>query len=177
MTIPIQPSTRACLGLGGNVGDVREAFRVAARRLGTSPGVQVVAASSIYRTGPVGPVAQDDFLNAVLVVQTTIPAHALLSLLLKVEREAGRDRTIGPRWGPRPLDLDLLLFGDETIHDPDLVVPHPRLSERRFVLEPLAEVLPALVVPGTGLSVEQWRRSAESSGDHVARLESDWISV
>jgi 2-amino-4-hydroxy-6-hydroxymethyldihydropteridine diphosphokinase len=177
MTNPIQHATTACLGLGGNVGDVREAFRVAARRLGAAPGVRVVAASSIYRTAAVGPVTQDDFLNAVLVVETTISARALLTLLLEVEREAGRDRTLGPRWGPRPLDLDLLLFGDEIIQEPDLVVPHPRLSERRFVLEPLAEVLPVFILPGTGLTVEQWRQRAASSGDHVARLESRWLSV
>ena len=159
------------------MGDVREAFRFAARRLGESTFVRVVSASSVYRTGPVGPVAQDDFLNAVLAVDVACPARELLGLLLWIEREAGRDRAIGPRWGPRPLDLDLLLFGDAIIDEPDLVVPHPRLTERRFVLEPLAEIAPTLVVPGTGRTVEAWRRHAASSGDAVTRLESSWLSV
>ena len=171
-----QPAIRAYLGLGGNVGDVRAAFRAAAARLEASRVVRVAAASSLYRTAPVGPVAQDDFLNAVLTVDVDIPARDLLRLLLDAERLAGRDRATGPRWGPRPLDLDLLLFGPERIDEPDLVVPHPRLTQRRFVLEPRRPRPAEHVVPGTELTVEAWRQRAESSGDQVERLESGWLS-
>jgi 2-amino-4-hydroxy-6-hydroxymethyldihydropteridine diphosphokinase len=100
-------------------------------------------------TDPWGLADQPRFLNAAARLQTTLAARDLLGELLAVERDLGRSRE-GPRWGPRTIDLDLLLYGDETIDEPGLTVPHPRLHERRFVLEPLADLDPALVIPGRG---------------------------
>jgi 2-amino-4-hydroxy-6-hydroxymethyldihydropteridine diphosphokinase len=141
--------TRAAIGLGGNLGDVPEAFRHAADRLDAAPGCRVLAASSLYQTAPLGPVAQPPYLNAALLLNVTLGPHELLGLLLAIERDRGRDRLREERWGPRTLDLDLLLYRDELIDTPDLKVPHPRLRERLFVLEPLAEIAPELIVPGT----------------------------
>jgi len=103
----------------------------------------------VRETEPVGPVEQPRFLNAAALIETTLPARALLDVLLGVERGLGRTRD-GPRWGPRTIDLDLLLYEDEQIDEPGLTVPHPELAERLFVLEPLRDLDPALVVPGAG---------------------------
>jgi 2-amino-4-hydroxy-6-hydroxymethyldihydropteridine diphosphokinase len=105
--------------------------------------------SSLRETEPWGVVDQPNFVNAVAELDTAEGAHALLARLLDVERELGRVRN-GERWGPRTIDLDLLLYGEEQLDEPGLTVPHPRLSERLFVLEPLAELSPALLVPGLG---------------------------
>jgi 2-amino-4-hydroxy-6-hydroxymethyldihydropteridine diphosphokinase len=114
-----------------------------------SPEVEVAAVSSIRETDPVDLVDQPPFLNAAAALDTELGPRALLDLLLTVERELGRTRD-GPRFGPRTIDLDLLLYGDDVIDEPGLSVPHPRLHERRFALEPLAELDPDLVVPGHG---------------------------
>ena len=111
--------------------------------------VDVVAVSAFRETDPVGYADQPSFLNAAAALDTTLSPRDLLELLLAVERELGRTRE-GPRFGPRTIDLDLLLHGDSVIDEPGLTVPHPRLHERRFALEPLAELDPALVVPGRG---------------------------
>jgi 2-amino-4-hydroxy-6-hydroxymethyldihydropteridine diphosphokinase len=116
------------------------------------PGIEVLACSSFRETDPVGFLEQPRFLNAAAVLQTELGARELLARLLDVERRLGRTRA-GPPLGPRTIDLDLLLYGDETIAEPGLQVPHPRMHERRFVLEPLAELAPGLTVPGRG-SVE-----------------------
>jgi len=132
--------TGAHVGLGSNLGDREATLRGALDQLAGADGVQVVAVSTLRETEPVGPVTdQPAFLNGVVEVETSLTARELLALLLAVEAEFGRTRT-GPRGGPRTLDLDLLLFGDERIDEPDLQVPHPRLGERAFVLEPLAEL-------------------------------------
>jgi 2-amino-4-hydroxy-6-hydroxymethyldihydropteridine diphosphokinase len=159
----------AAVGLGGNTGDVLASFRHAAARLGTAPGCRVVASSSLYETNPVGPIPQAAFLNAVVLVLTTLDPRALLGLMLTIERESGRDRTLEQRWGPRTLDLDLLVFGDRMIDEPELRVPHPRLAERLFVLEPLAEVSPDLTIPGHGLSASDlaWRLRGSQRADRV----------
>ena len=138
------------IGLGANVGFPDRAFERALS--GLSPDVEGLALSPVYRTAPVGGPPQDDFLNAVARGWTRLPPLGLLRLLQRLEREAGRDASV-ERNGPRPLDLDLLLYGDLLIDQPELVVPHPRLAERRFVLAPLADLLPDLVVPGTGRTV------------------------
>ena len=109
--------------------------------------------STLRETEPVGRLDQPRFLNGAVAVATTLPPRALLERLLAVERELGRERG-GPRFGPRTIDLDLLLYGDETVEEPGLTVPHPRLAERRFVLEPLAELAPDLVLPD-GRSVRE----------------------
>jgi 2-amino-4-hydroxy-6-hydroxymethyldihydropteridine diphosphokinase len=110
----------------------------------------VAAVSSLRDTDPVGYVDQPRFLNGAAAVETELAPRALLDRLLAIERRLGRDRAASPRYGPRTIDLDLLLYGDERVEEPALVVPHPRLHERLFVLEPLAELDPALVVPGRG---------------------------
>ena len=112
----------------------------------------VTAVSSLWETAPIGDVPQEDYLNAVALLDTVRGPRPLLDAFLRIEAEAGRERR--ERWGPRTLDLDLLLYGDAEITAPGLRVPHPRMTERRFVLEPLAEVWPEAVVPGHGLVVD-----------------------
>jgi 2-amino-4-hydroxy-6-hydroxymethyldihydropteridine diphosphokinase len=137
------------IGLGSNLGD-REAFlRRALELLRAEPEIEVTAVSSVRETDPVGLVDQPRFLNAVARVETDLAPRELLDRMLAAERELGRRRD-GPRFGPRTIDLDLLIYGDEEIDEPGLIVPHPRLAERRFVLEPLHELEPGLVVPGRG---------------------------
>jgi 2-amino-4-hydroxy-6-hydroxymethyldihydropteridine diphosphokinase len=135
--------TRAYVGLGANLGD-REATIGAA--VAALPGV--VAVSRLRETEPVGVVGQPPFLNGAVLLETDLPPRELLGRLLAIERELGRERR--ERWGPRTIDLDLLLYGDVVVDEPGLTVPHPRLHERRFALEPLAELDPALEVPGRG---------------------------
>ncbi len=133
---------RAYLGLGSNVGDRLANLRRAVELLGDRVGVTVVRTSSVYETEPVGP-AQPDFLNAVAEVATTLSARELLRACLEAEAELGRVRE--ERWGPRTIDIDLLIYDDERIDEPDLTVPHPRMHERGFVLVPLAELAPDAV--------------------------------
>ena len=135
--------TRAYIGLGSNLGDREATIRAA---LAALPGV--VAVSELRETAPVGVVDQPPFLNGAAALETELTPRELLDALLAVEQGLGRERR--ERWGPRTIDLDLLLYGDETIDEPGLDVPHPRLHERRFALEPLAELEPELVIPGRG---------------------------
>ncbi len=141
--------TRAYVGLGANLGDRAEAIRAAIEQLRREPGVSVVAVSSVRETEPVGLLEQPRFLNAAVAIDTTLSPRVLLDRLLAIERRLGRTRG-GPRFGPRTIDLDLLLYGEEQVDEPGLQVPHPRLHERLFALEPLLELDPALVVPGRG---------------------------
>jgi 2-amino-4-hydroxy-6-hydroxymethyldihydropteridine diphosphokinase len=138
--------TLAYVGLGANLGPREETIRRAVELLEKAPGVDVVAVSELRETDPVGVVDQPRFLNGAAALETSLDAQQLLALLFDVERELGRVRD--ERWGPRVIDLDLLLFGDETLDEPGLRVPHPRLHERRFALEPLAELDPELEIPG-----------------------------
>lgn len=133
----------AYIGLGSNLGD-REATIQAA--IAALPGV--VAVSRLRETAPFGVLDQPPFLNGAAVIETTLSPRELLDKLLAIERELGRERR--ERWGPRTIDLDLLLYGDAVVDEPGLTVPHPRLQERRFALEPLHELDPELVVPGRG---------------------------
>jgi 2-amino-4-hydroxy-6-hydroxymethyldihydropteridine diphosphokinase len=131
---------RAYIGLGSNLGDREETLRGALERLAATPGVELIGVSSLRETDPVGPVAdQPRFLNGAAAVDTSLSARELLALLLEIESQFGRTR-IGPSGGPRTLDLDLLLYGNQRIDEPGLQVPHPRLHERPFVLEPLGEL-------------------------------------
>ncbi|MGI8607117.1 MAG: 2-amino-4-hydroxy-6-hydroxymethyldihydropteridine diphosphokinase [Gaiellaceae bacterium] len=139
-------TARAYVGLGSNLGDRDATLLRALELLAGETGVAVASVSAFRETEPVGYVDQPRFLNAVAAVDTDLPARELLARLLGVERALGRRRD-GPRFGPRTVDLDLLLYGDATIEELGLSVPHPRLAERRFVLEPLAELDPALVLP------------------------------
>ena len=141
--------TRAYVGLGANLGDRERTLRAAVDVLAAEDGIEVVALSTLRETEPVGVGEQPRYLNGVAALETTLTPRRLLDRLLAVEQRFGRVRVPGEH-GPRTLDLDLLLYGDETIDEPGLTVPHPRLHERRFVLEPLAELAPGLLVPGRG---------------------------
>ena len=141
--------TRAYVGLGANLGDRERTLRAAIDALGAEDGVEVVAVSALRETDPVGVGDQPRFLNGAAELETTLTARELLGRLLAIEQRFGRVRVPGEH-GPRTVDLDLLLYGDAQLDEPGLTVPHPRLHERRFVLEPLAELAPGLVVPGRG---------------------------
>ncbi len=141
--------TRAYVGLGANLGDRERTLLAAVEELRGEDGIVIVSVSTLRETEPVGVGDQPRFLNGAVALETTLPAAALLHRLLSLEQRFGRVRVPGQH-GPRTLDLDLLLYGDEAIEEPGLTVPHPRLHERRFVLEPLAELAPSLVIPGHG---------------------------
>jgi len=141
--------TRAYVGLGANLGDRERMLRAAVDALAAEEGIEVVSVSTLRETEPVGVGGQPRFLNGAAELETTLTARELLDRLLALEQRFGRVRIPGEH-GPRTLDLDLLLYGGEVIDEPGLTVPHPRLHERRFVLEPLAELAPGLVVPGRG---------------------------
>jgi len=141
--------TLAYIGLGANLGDRAAMLHAALEQLAAEPDVKVVSVSSFRETDPVGIVEQPRFVNAAAAVETSLSARELLDRLLGIENRLGRTRD-GPRFGPRTIDLDLLVYGDEQIAEPGLRVPHPRLHERLFALEPLAELDPRLVVPGRG---------------------------
>jgi 2-amino-4-hydroxy-6-hydroxymethyldihydropteridine diphosphokinase len=140
---------RAFVGLGANLGDREGALRMALAALDATQGIEVVAVSTLRETDPVDYLDQPRFLNGAAALDTTLAPRELLDALLEVERSLGRTRE-GPRFGPRTIDLDLLLYGDESFDEPGLTVPHPRLHVRAFALEPLAELDPGLVVPGHG---------------------------
>jgi 2-amino-4-hydroxy-6-hydroxymethyldihydropteridine diphosphokinase len=142
--------TRAFVGLGSNLGDREAAILRALARLQDEPELRLVRVSSLRETEPVGYVDQPQFLNGVAELETELTARDLLTRLLATERELGRTRGEGPTLGPRTIDLDLLLYGEETIAEAGLQVPHPRMHERRFALEPLAELDPSAVIPGRG---------------------------
>jgi 2-amino-4-hydroxy-6-hydroxymethyldihydropteridine diphosphokinase len=138
------------IGLGANLGNREETIRRALELLAADGDIEVVAVSSLRETDPVGYEDQPRFLNGAAALRTELPPRLLLERLLEVERRLGRDRNSGPRFGPRTIDLDLLLYGSAEIDEPGLSVPHPRLAERRFVLEPLAELDDTVEVAGRG---------------------------
>jgi len=140
--------TTAFVGIGSNLGDRETNLERALELLAAEDGIEIAAVSEIRETEPVGPVEQGLFLNGAARVETSLAPRALLACLLTVENRLGRVRE--ERWGPRTIDLDLLLYGDEQIDEPGLSVPHPRLHERRFALEPLADLDPGLEIPGQG---------------------------
>lgn len=141
--------TLSYVGLGSNVGDRLAHLQFALDGLAARAGA-VVGVSAVYETEPVGGPAQPDFLNAVVAVETDLDARSLLDVAKALEREAGREPD-GERWGPRPLDIDILMVGEEHVDEPDLAVPHPRIHQRGFVLAPLADVAPGVVVaPAAG---------------------------
>jgi 2-amino-4-hydroxy-6-hydroxymethyldihydropteridine diphosphokinase len=154
---------RAYVGLGSNLGDREQVIADAVSLLDQHPDIDVLRASALRETEPWGPVVQPLFLNGAVSVETTLTPRALLEALLDVERRLGRVRD--ERWGPRTIDLDLLLYGDAVVDEPGLTVPHPRLRERAFALEPLHELDPCLVIPGEG-PVSQLLDALDGEGDH-----------
>jgi 2-amino-4-hydroxy-6-hydroxymethyldihydropteridine diphosphokinase len=136
------------IALGGNVGDVRATFRKAISNICGMTQAALVARSSDYSTPPVGDIAQDRFVNAVIEIETELDPHALLFTLHKIEHKFGRNRANEHIWGPRPLDLDMIAYDDVVIAKPELHLPHPRAAERAFVLVPLAEIAPDRVIAG-----------------------------
>lgn len=144
---------RVYLAFGTNVGERLQYLRQALVALVAHPEMRLSALSHVYETKPVGLTDQPDFLNMVAAFDTSLTPTSLIRVTQSIERAHGRKRTI--RWGPRTLDLDILLYGDQTVCQDQLVVPHPRMTERAFVLLPLAELAPDLIVPGTGRSVSR----------------------
>jgi len=145
----------AFVGLGANLGDPVVQVTRALAALAELDDTRVVRTSSLYRTAPIGHADQPDYINAVALLDTGLAPYTLLDCLQGIERTAGRERTF--RNAPRVLDLDLLLYGDQVIATPGLVVPHPRMHERAFVLAPLVEIAPDVVVPGHGVAAELLR--------------------
>jgi 2-amino-4-hydroxy-6-hydroxymethyldihydropteridine diphosphokinase len=142
--------TKVYIGIGSNLQQPIQQVRLALTALAALPKSQLLAQSRLYRSAPMGPQAQPDYINAAVCVMTELNASELLQSLHAIERAQGRVRD-GTRWGPRTLDLDILLFGDEIIKQSNLVVPHPGLHERNFVLYPLYEIAPGLTIPVQGL--------------------------
>ena len=141
---------KAFVGIGSNLGEPERQIAAALELLRAEDGIEVVAVSSLRETEPVGYRDQPNFLNGAAALETELSPRELLERLLAIERRLGRKRGTGPRFGPRTIDLDLLVYGDEVVNEPGLTVPHPRLAERRFALEPLAELDPLLEIPGHG---------------------------
>jgi 2-amino-4-hydroxy-6-hydroxymethyldihydropteridine diphosphokinase len=139
---------RAYIGLGSNLDEPSSQIERAFELLDSIPRTRLVSRSSLYESAPLGPVEQPDFVNAVAEILTSLDASSLLTHLQEIERSQGRTRDV--RWGPRILDLDLLIFGDAEIHLPELTVPHPGIAKRNFVLLPLREIAPEFEVPGLG---------------------------
>jgi 2-amino-4-hydroxy-6-hydroxymethyldihydropteridine diphosphokinase len=142
--------TTAYVSVGSNLGEPARNVQGALDLLGAEDGVRVLAVSTMRETDPVGYEEQPRFLNGAVALETELAPRELLDRLLAIELRLGRVRGEGPRFGPRTIDLDLLVYGSETVDEPGLQVPHPRLAERRFALEPLAELAPALEIPGLG---------------------------
>ncbi|HZS10099.1 MAG TPA: 2-amino-4-hydroxy-6-hydroxymethyldihydropteridine diphosphokinase [Blastocatellia bacterium] len=159
----------AYIALGSNLGDRLEHLRAAVRALRERAGIEVTGQSRVYETAPVGgPEGQGPFLNAAVRLITELPARELLRFLLETERTRGRERV--EQWGPRTLDLDLLLYGSEIIREPGLTVPHPGLQNRAFVLEPLADLAPDMEIPGLSLTVRESRLKVDRAGVWVTDL-------
>jgi len=138
----------AYLGLGANLGRTGQALCAAASAIATLPGTTLRARSSLYKTPAWGLTDQPDFLNAVVMIETDLAAQELLAALMQIEHRHGRERDTKQRWGPRTLDIDILLYGDEVIDQPGLHIPHPHLHERAFALIPLHEIAPDITIPG-----------------------------
>ena len=162
---------KAAIGVGGNLGDSVRICRDVLDVLRNHPAIDIVKASSLYRTSPVGSEAGGWFINGAVLLQTLLEPLALLDLMLDIERSFGRVRTI--KWGPRTLDLDILFYEGDQIDLPRLKAPHPLMSERLFVLMPLAEIEPGWIHPGTGLSVRQMldRLLKTEHGQQIEKLE------
>jgi len=148
----LREPAKVFIGLGTNQGDKEANLKTAVHLLGGVKGLRVSKRAPLYRSAPWGCHEQDWFVNTVLEAETVLPPRGLLAVLLDIEKKMGRIR--GKRWGPRIIDLDLLLFEDLILHEPELVIPHPYLVERSFVLVPLVDLKADLVIPGSGRAME-----------------------
>ncbi|MFP4105303.1 MAG: 2-amino-4-hydroxy-6-hydroxymethyldihydropteridine diphosphokinase [Phycisphaerae bacterium] len=149
-------AVRAYIAIGGNLGDRYKTLRAAVDRLDESAGVRVRRVSTFIETDPVGgPARQGRYLNAAAEIETTLSPEHLLETLQQIEAEMGRNRTTEPRWGARTCDLDILLYDDRVVDEPGLTIPHPRMHQRLFVIEPLAEIAPHAIHPVLKQSVQQ----------------------
>lgn len=155
----------AVIGLGANLGDPAAQLRAAIAAIGALPQTRVLSVSSFYRSAPVGFLEQPDFVNAAVGVDTALAPRALLEALVAVERAAGRKRTF--KDAPRPIDLDILLYGERVVNEPGLTIPHPRLHERAFALAPLVEIEPDAAIPGRGRAAELLARCGDQ---RIARI-------
>jgi 2-amino-4-hydroxy-6-hydroxymethyldihydropteridine diphosphokinase len=140
------------IALGGNVGDVRATFRRAIAMLCDDTAIRLIARSSDYQTPPWGLTDQPAFINAAIAIATSLPPHDLLARAQECERALGRNRALERHWGPRPIDMDILAYNDLALDDRDLILPHPHMLQRAFVLVPLAEIAPELVIGGTKIA-------------------------
>jgi len=155
-------SVAAYVGIGSNLDDPERQVRRAIEALASMPETRFVRASRLFRTAPWGRTDQPAFVNAAAEIATTLSPRALLDALLAIERAQGRHRD-GTRWGPRTLDLDVLIYGDRVVDEPGLAIPHPHLADRAFVLLPLADIDPALHVPGKG-RISELLRKVDATG-------------
>jgi 2-amino-4-hydroxy-6-hydroxymethyldihydropteridine diphosphokinase len=154
------------VALGANLGDAEGSLRAVMRELSQLPGVRLLKSSSLYRTAPVGLKHQPDFINAAVMLESEWTSAEMLQALFSIEQRFGRQRSI-PN-APRTLDLDLLLYGNESSDDPALTLPHPRMHERAFVLAPLAEIAPGLLIPGKGVVLELLAQCADQQIKRMA---------
>jgi len=159
----VSQSQPSAIALGSNLGDSRAILEAAIVMLAKTPGITVTSQSSWYRTAPVGP-PQPDYLNGCVIVEVKLTPHDLLQTLLGIEKQFGRERR--ERWGPRTLDLDILLFDNLIINTPTLQIPHPRMTERAFVLVPFAEIAPDWIEPISGCAIAQLVQRVDCSGVH-----------
>lgn len=153
----------AAIGLGSNLGDKAANLKAAVQAIAGTPGITLRARSAVYRTSPWGRLDQDTFLNACIIVETSLSPQELLAVCQKAEDEGGRHRGDEERWGPRLIDADVLLYGDRSVKEVGLVIPHPRITERAFVLVPLADIAP------------DWQIQGMSVREHAAALGRDGV--
>jgi len=159
------------LGLGSNMGDRQNHITLALDSLAMHPGIDMIAVSGLYETPPWGKTDQPAFLNAAVLIETDLAPRTLLEAVLGIERSLGRVR--GQLWGPRTIDVDILLYGDTKVDEPGLTIPHPRIHERAFVIRPLADVLPGAVIAGR--SVSDWLQTLDVSGIETV-ADAGWYS-
>lgn len=161
---PNSASVRSAIALGSNLGNSLKTLESAIISLAHTPEISLQARSHWYQTKAVGP-PQPDYLNGCILLTTSLKPHALLQVLLDIEKQFGRVRR--ERWGPRTLDLDLLLYGDRILHTPNLQIPHPRMTERAFVLVPLAEIAPDWIEPVSGKAIADLVQTVDCSEVHL----------
>lgn len=162
--------TMSAIALGSNLGDSRTTLEDALKKLDQTPGITVKTHSSWYKTAPIGP-PQPDYINGCAILETGINPHELLEIVLHIEQEFGRSRRDQERWGPRIIDIDILLFGNLILETPKLLLPHPRMAQRAFVLVPLAEIAPDWREPVSGETIAKLLQKVDCSGVRMLALQ------